>query len=446
MKAHYKLFLSLAIGSFVTFAGCQDDEVVDLVKYPVNQPAITIDGAEGASKAMLTAVYKSDGTLELDGLVTRTYTFHFAASPEDATVTFDIINTNIPKENVEISATKVVLPAGSTDASVTVALKDEDFNFAASNYDATTYELGVKASVEGYKIGTEPIESKVVIEKEAYSASCYVVGENGNSATFERAFSQGTIVNPDPISYTFKMKLDKPARKDVKVKLATTGLGEQFMNDITVTPAEIIIPAGERESADITWSITDDFLLTTADPETYTLVVTASAESEDPVVGDNKEENFLTFNVSKVFRNFGYVSDKVANWIELDKTGWSVELEPPLRNGNLLIDGKGGSTENSVYRSADWWFVVDMKSEKTMTGFGIDYYINGTPSSPQKVTISTSMDNETWVTQGAVDTPQSANHYFQFFVPQNARYVKVELKGLYNRYLDVTEVYVYNAQ
>lgn len=447
MKAHYKLFLSLAIGSFVTFAGCQDDEVVDLVKYPVNQPAITIDGAEGASEATLTAVYKSDGTLELDGPATRTYTFHFAASPEDATVTFDIINTNIPKENIEISATKVVLPAGSTDASVTVALKDEDFSFAAPNYDAATYELGVKASVEGYKIGTEPIESKVVIEKEAYSASCYVVGEKGNSATFERAFSQGTIVNPDPISYTFKMKLDKPARKDVRVKLATTGLGEQFMNDITVTPAEIIIPAGELESADITWSITDDFLLTTADPETYTLVVTASAESEDPVVGDNKEENFLTFNVSKVFRNFGYVSDKVANWVELDKTGWSVELDPGLRqNGNLLIDGKGGSTGNSVYRSADWWFVVDMKSEKTMTGFGIDYYINGTPSSPQKVTISTSMDNETWVTQGAVDTPQSANHYFQFFVPQNARYVKVELKGLYNRYLDVTEVYVYNAQ
>ena len=165
---------------------------------------------------------------------------------------------------------------------------------------------------------------------------------------------------------------------------------EQFMNDITVTPAEIIIPAGELESADITWSITDAFLLTTADPETYTLVVTASAESEDPVVVENKEENFLTFNVNKVFRNFGYISDKITNWVELDKTGWSVELDPGLRqNGNLLIDGKGGSGGNSVYRSADWWFVVDMKSEKTMTGFGIDYYENGTPSSPKKVTIST---------------------------------------------------------
>ena len=446
MNAHYKLFLSLAIGSFVTFVGCQDDEVVDLVKYPVNQPTITIDDAEGASKATLTAVYKSDGTLELDGLATRTYTFHFAASPEDATVTFDIINTNIPKENVEISTTKVVLPAGSTDASVTVALKDEDFSFAAPNYDATTYELGVKASVEGYKIGTEPIESKVIIEKEAYTASCSVVGENGNSATFERAFSQGTIVNPDPISYTFKMKLDKPARKDVKVKLATTGLGEQFMNDITVTPAEIIIPAGELESADITWSITDAFLLTTADSETHTLVVTASAESEDPVVVENKQKNFLTFNVNKVFRNFGYVSDKVTNWVELDKTGWSVELTPGLRNGNVLIDGRGGSSGGSVYKTGDWWFVIDMKSEKTMTGVGIDYYHNSSASSPKKVTISTSMDNETWVTQGTLATPQAYNHYFQFFTPQNARYVKVELTGRYNSYIDATEVYIYNAQ
>ena len=447
MKAHYKLFLSLAIGSLVTFAGCQDDEVVDLVKYPVNQPAITINDAEGASKATLTAVYKSDGTLELNGPVTRTYTFHFAASPEDVTVTFDVINTNIPKENVEISDTKVVLPAGSTDASVTVTLKDEDFSFAASNYDAAIYELGVKASVEGYKIGTEPIESKVVIEKEAYTATCSVVGENGNNVSFERAYSQGSIVNPDPISYTFKMKLDKPARKDVKVKLATTGLDEKFMSNISVTPAEIAIPAGELESAEITWSITDDFLLTTADPETHTIVVTASAESEDPVVVENKKENFLTFNVNKVFRNFGYVSDKVTDWIELDKAGWSVELDPSLwGSGNILIDGKGGSGGSSVYKSGDFWFIVDMKSEKTMTGFGLDYYNNSSASSPKKVTISTSMDNKTWITQGTVDTPQSYNHYFQFFTPQNARYVKVELSGRYNSYIDVTEVYIYNAQ
>lgn len=447
MRTYYKLFLFIAIGSFATFAGCQDDEVVDLVKYPVNQPAITIDDAGGASKATLTAVYKSDGTLELNGPVSRIYTFHYAASPEDATITFDVINTNIPRENVEISATKVVLPAGSTDASVTVTLKNEDFSFAVPNYDAATYELGVKASVEGYKIGDEPIESKVVIEKEAYTAVCSVVGKSGNSVTFERAYSQGAIVNPDPISYTFKMKLDKPARKDIKVKLATTGLDEQFMNNITVTPAEITIPAGELGSAEITWSITDDFLLTTADPEIHTLVVTASAESEDPVVVENKKENSLTFNVNKVFRSFGYVSNKEVGWVELSKTGWAVEADPNFRrDADGIIDGNGGKDGSDIYCYDDCWFIVDMKEEKAMTGMGLDYYNNDSASSPKKITISTSMDNETWATQGTVDTPQSYNHYFQFFAPLSARYVKVELSGRYNRYIDVTEVYIYNAQ
>ena len=65
------------------------------------------------------------------------------------------------------------------------------------------------------------------------------------------------------------------------------------MNDITVTPAEIVIPAGELESAEVTWTITDDLLLTTADPETHTLVVTASAESEDPVVVETRMKTSL---------------------------------------------------------------------------------------------------------------------------------------------------------
>lgn len=444
MKAHYKLFLSLAIGSFVTFAGCQDDEVVDLVKYPVNQPAITINDAEGASKATLTAVYKSDGTLELNGPVTRTYTFHFAASPEDATVTFDVINTNIPKENVEISDTKVVLPAGSTDASVTVTLKDEDFSFAASNYDAATYELGVKASVEGYKIGTESIEYKIVIEKEAYIASCSVVGENGNTVSFERAFSQGAIVNTDPISYAFKMKLDKPARKDVKVKLATTGLDEKFMNKITVTPAEITIPAGELESAEITWSITDDFLLTTTEAEFHTLVVAASVESEDPVVKVNSKENILTFNVDKVVRNFKYLSAIGSNWVELSKDGWGAEIPSGVSgSASYLIDGNGGSYGSDVYSSNPFWFVIDMKSPQTFLALGMDYYYT---YAAKKVRISTSLDNETWTSQGVLEAPRAGNHYFEFFSSITARYVKVELLAGFSSYIDVTEVYIYNAQ
>ncbi|MCP9612240.1 DUF4989 domain-containing protein [Coprobacter tertius] len=449
MKAHYKLFLPIAIGLFFTFVSCKDDEVLNLTEYPVNQPTITIDNTEGASEKILTAVYKEDGSLELNGPVSRTYTFHFAASPKDATVTFEILNTNIPKENVEISTTKTILPAGSTDATVTVNLKNEDFSFAQADYDSVNYVLGVKASVEGYKIGSKPIESKVVIKKEKYIAACSIVGKNGNKVSFERAYSQGNILDSEPISYTFKMKLDKPARQDVKIKLATTGLDEKFMNDITVTPAEITIPAGKLESEEITWSITNGFLLTTADAETHTLIVTASAESEDPVVSINKKENVLTFNINKVIRNFEYISNKVDDWSELSKSSWSVELGPDVwGSGSTIIDGEGGKKATDIYFKGEVWFIIDMKEAKQVSGFGIDYYENDEAAScPKKVTISTSSDNITWVKQGTADTPRSYNHYFRFFTPLTTRYIKVELSSeRYDYYNDVTEIYVYNAQ
>lgn len=447
MKIYYKPFLLvLALGTLFTLVSCQEDENLNLVTYPVNRPSISIDDTEKASTVELNAIYKNDGTLELDGAVTRTYTFHFDASPKDATITYEILATNIPMENVEISATHATLPAGYTDASVTVTLKNEDFSFAASNFDATTYELGVRASVDGYQVVTEePLEAKVSIKKAAYTASCFVAGEDGNQVLFERAYNSNGIVNPDPISYTFKVQLDKPARKDVKIKLSTIGLDEQFMNDITVNPAEIVIPAGKISTEDITWTITDDFLLQTAGDESHTLVVAMSAECDDPVVVIDEMRNTLTFNVNKVFRTYGYIPDKVSDWVELSKSGWAVSLSLSGQNGKILINGQGGKNTGDIYSSGNFWFMVDMQSEKTIRGFGIDYYENSkTASSPRQVTISTSLDNVTWVPQGTLDTPQSYTHYFQFFVPINARYVKVELSGKYNNYIDLTEIYVYN--
>lgn len=447
MKVYNTPFLFiLTLATLFTLASCQDDEVLDLETFPVNQPVITINGTEGASKAELNAIYKSDGTLELDGVVSRTYTFNFLASPEDATVTFDVLSTNIPKENIEISSTKAIIPAGATTASVTVTLKDEDFSFAASNYDAVTYELGVKANVEGYKIGTEAIESKVVIKKEAYIASCSIVGSNGNTTLFERAYSNNQIMNPDPISYTFKVELDKPARKDIRINLTTTGLEDKFMKDITVTPAEIIIPAGELSSEDITWGVTDDFLLQTAEEEFYVLKVIASVESEDPVAQINEKKNILIFNVNKVLTNIGLLPDKIASWTSLSKSGWSATASSG--NGQILIDGSGGDEGSDIYTSNDnFWFIVDMQTEKTLNGLGVDYYYNYDGlSAPRNATISTSLDNTTWEKQGTKETPQVASHYFQLYEPVHARYVKVELSGKYGNYLDLTEVYMYGSE
>jgi hypothetical protein len=53
------------------------------------------------------------------------------------------------------------------------------------------------------------------------------------------------------------------------------------------------------------------------------------------------------------------------------------------------------------------------------------------------------MDKVDWTSQGELSTPQSYNHYLQFFAPATARYIKFELSGRYNSYLDLTEIYVF---
>lgn len=43
------------------------------------------------------------------------------------------------------------------------------------------------------------------------------------------------------------------------------GIPEAYLDDITVSPEEITIPAGQLESEEITWSMSDKFVLSTED-------------------------------------------------------------------------------------------------------------------------------------------------------------------------------------
>lgn len=64
---------------------------------------------------------------------------------------------------MELSDTKLIIPAGYTDANVTLNVKDmEAFQ---SNYDEATCNLGVKATVQGYKMPSTTLEAKALIKK-----------------------------------------------------------------------------------------------------------------------------------------------------------------------------------------------------------------------------------------------------------------------------------------
>ena len=158
----------------------------------------------------------------------------------------------------------------------------------------------------------------------------------------------------------------------------------------------------------------------------------------------NSKENFLTFNVDKVLRNFKYLSVIGSNWTELSKAGWSAEIPSGVSGrASYLIDGNGGSYGSDVYSYNPFWFVIDMKSAQTFNALGMDYYYT---YASKKVRVSTSLDNENWTPQGVLEVPRVGNHYFQFFSSITARYVKVELLEGFGSYIDVTEVYIYNAQ
>lgn len=265
MRTLYRFFLLLAVGSLTALSGCGEDETPSLATYPDNNFSLVAEDGEG-SEITVNATYNNEGILEFDKPVI--FTFRFNASPEDAIVTFEPIG-----EDVELSDTKLIIPAGYTDASVTLGIKNMDV--FQSNYDEATYNLGVRATVQGYKMPSITLEAKALIKKEAYVATGFLEGKVGNKTTFEHTYFNGEFKDTERNLYTFSVQLDRPARKDVKVKLTTEGVDDEYLKDISITPAEIIIPAGEKTSGDITWEITNDFLLRTSDDSSNTLNITA---------------------------------------------------------------------------------------------------------------------------------------------------------------------------
>ena len=338
MRTLYRFFLLLAVGLLTALSGCGEDETPSLATYPDNNFSLVAEDGEG-SEITVNATYNNEGILEFDKPVI--FTFRFNASPEDAIVTFEPIG-----EDVELSDTKLIIPAGYTDASVTV---------------------------QGYKMPSISLEAKALIKKEAYVATGFLEGKAGNKTTFEHIYFNGEFKDTERNLYTFSVQLDRPARKDVKVKLTTEGVDDEYLKDISITPAEIIIPAGEKTSGDITWEITNDFLLRTSADSSNTLNITAVFECEDPVFVQDEKRSSFTLNINKYIRGFEHISYKrPSGWIEWAKQGWSVDVEDSSDfyqndGGGSLIDGETKGNYEGICSDGDISFTLDMGEEKTIT-------------------------------------------------------------------------------
>lgn len=582
------IFLTLLAAA--ALSACREDETLDLAGYPDASMGLGIEGQEnGVNTVRLTAVYDGEGQLSVDGELERTYTFALASpAPEDLTFRVEPLAVNIPTDKVEISATELKIPAGQRAAEpVTVRFFDEELTFAQfaqPDPEAKTYELGVRVvGTEGYPTGfAGGNEAKVVVTKETYTSHYSVLSTEGNPVEFTRSYAKGNIVEEEPISVPgIQIVLDRPALEDLVFDLSSAGIPEAFAQNVSITPARLTIPAGEKVSSETAvWAVTDDFLKATAEAAEYLVELTpvltgenpnaapaeedtvltieiykelytsnvsvsasrsrsvtlkrtyidgvivnqnpmsfeftieldrpayqevkfavtteglpeafagdatitpselAIAKGETTVTGtwtmkddfllttDQKESYDFTLNVAptvedelitpvengmqiaihvdKTFDLLSFVSSLDASWTMYDRTGWGGECLTTGAAGRVtnLFDGNERSDLYTTYGSDELEFTVDMLEAKRIDCIVVKAYWSSHYYQPAKIVISTSDDGQTWTRNGELDSERSGIHRMQFIRPVTARYIKYEGSGSLGYGIDLVEFEVWAA-
>lgn len=433
----YLFFAALSFSGILM--GCQKDEELNLIGYPENPITVTTpENAESLSDIKVTATYDGDGNLIPSSPLKRTWQIALSTpSPEDVTLQVAPITDNIPADMVEISATSITIPAGSVAADVTVGIKNDDISFAEDELTAQTYKLGLQVvNGEGVNLKMETAAGKLIIEKEAYQAHVSIVGEEGNAVTMRRVYRDGEFLG-EPIRYAFSIQLDRPTKEDLNISFVTEGIAENFMSDVTFTPAEITIPAGEKQSEVIEWSITNDFMATTEEDENFAIALKPVFEITETTLV-NEESAVISINLNKTSSLIELVSSVPSEWKTIDFSKWSITLGDNWEGtANDLFDNYRGSyitykeTDETV-SSGD--ITIDLGEELDLVGFHGNYnneynwgdytYVYYVPS---KIELFISSDNITWNSIGSIETPSPVNDIYynvSFSVPVSTRYIR----------------------
>lgn len=207
------------------------------------------------------------------------------------------------------------------------------------------------------------------------------------------------------------------------------------LDDITVSPEEITIPAGQLESEEITWSMSDKFVLSTEDAGVFEFKVKPTFISEEKNLSVSENKGNISLRTSKSVLNIKHAVEGFDDsYKDLDRSGWEVtdfvDFQTGANGANILDDNKNTYVYYN-YNDIPGSFIVDMKNEQILKGIEFQYkfyfrYWYAT----KNISISTSSDRNAWVNHGNVSgLPAQEFHYIQFVKPVTARYIKVSIKG-----------------
>lgn len=429
------------LSTLLLASGCLDDENLGLRDFPLNKPSFDMDYNDVKLKEdVVQATYDGNGTVVFDKSINRSYAIRLTPSPQETKVMFEPILTNVAADQVQYSSKGGTLKPGEVDFAVNVDFIEGTNAF--ESLDEQIYEVGVRAFVEGYNMPElEPFESKIMIRKEAYKANIDLTGMNGNNVSFNRTYSGGEIVEEALISTTFKVVLDKPAVNNVTVKLATSCVDEQSLSGVTMLQ-EVTILAGQKESKEITWTITNDFLLADTKGGSWLFEIIPALQGEESYCKINDGAK-LSVTVNKGVQNVDAVPKLPADWTCIDQTKYAIHSFNQVNNVADMIDGNSASY---AWAYVSWygphWVVLDLSENFVLKGMKLNYY--GTSNSAKKLLISTSVDGENWVEQGDVsDLPASEEHIVRFSDVVDAHYLKIEFAQGQDYYYFVSELSFY---
>lgn len=430
-----KIFLSsIALCCAGIFMGCQENEELNLLGYPENPVSIVTPGESGDVSTMkVKATYNENGELVTATSLRHTWTVSLATpSPEDVVLQIAPYCVNIPVDKVELSETTIKIPAGYVSASVTVGLKDDDFSFAAENLEAQTYELGFNVvNAEGLNLKTESATGKMVIEKDPYLVHVSMAGENGNSVALKCVCKDGDILG-GPIEYSFSIQLDRPVKEDLPISFSVAGIPEEFLGDVTFTPAQETIPAGKKNSGEIKWTISNDFLLANEEDEVFNITLKPVFESSD-VVSMNPDSESINITLNKTSSLLEWVNEPQSNWSNLERDIWTATLlEGWSGDVKELFDNYtwGNGVQFVEMNTSVGEIIIDMGKEENIVGFwglyGYVYSGGRKYLTPVKTEFLVSTDKKEWTSLGSVDTPSNSQdrHYINIVVPIKTRYIK----------------------
>lgn len=266
-----------------------------------------------------------------------------------------------------------------------------------------------------------------------------------NNSTFTLKHSPGGIAGN--VEITFKLKIQKPADKDITGILQISGNGNIPVSTFSLNSDQPVIKAGETESEDIILSLSDngkEELAQTHDllsGEFKIQLVNLQTENANTMISTNSALTSISFSLTK--QEFSINNLEIGTPEDshlMERTSWYVQVDPQAQgNASNVIDGNTYS--DIAQDNAGFWITIDFQTPKTITGIVTNHW--GDAYCPTQIELFISDNGIEWKTMGTLDVKGSIQN-IKFINSVTTRHLKYQIIKFPVR-VDVTEFNVYEV-